>query len=76
MKKTQETPRKKDNTKEVALPLAFELSDTKWKLAFSDCNKRRLVTIRASNLEQLQEEIEKAKLRFKLSDDVQALSCY
>ncbi len=76
MKKTQETPRKKDSTKEMVLHMAFELSDTKWKLAFSDCMKRRLVTINARDLEQLQEEIEKAKLRFGLSDDVGIVSCY
>ncbi len=36
MIKTQETLRKKDSTKVAVLHLAFELSDTKWKLAFSD----------------------------------------
>jgi len=76
MKKTQETLRREDSTKQAVLHLAFELSDTKWKLAFSDCSKRRLVTINARNLQQLQEEIEKAKLRFKLTDDVRIVSCY
>jgi transposase len=76
MKKTQETPRKKDTTKEAVLHVAFELSNTKWKLAFSDCSKTRLVTIRARNVGQLQEEIEKAKVRFGLSDDVRIVSCY
>jgi hypothetical protein len=38
MKKTQETPRKKDNTKKAVLHLAFELSNSGWKLAFSDNN--------------------------------------
>ena len=76
MKKTQETPRKKDTTKQAVLHLAFELSDITWKLAFSDCSKTRLVTIRARNVEQLQEEIEKAKVRFALTDDVRIISCY
>ena len=76
MKKTQETLRREDSTKEAVLHLAFELSNTKWKLAFSDCSKRRLVSINARNLQQLQEEIEKAKLRFKLTDDVRVVSCY
>ena len=75
MKKTQETLRREDSAKQAVLHMAFELSDTKWKLAFSECSKRRLVTIRARNLEQLQEEIEKAKLRFKLTDDVRIVSC-
>ena len=76
MKKTQETLRREDSRKEAVLHMAFELSNTKWKLAFSDCSKRRLVSINARNLEQLQEEIEKAKLRFKLTDDVRIVSCY
>ena len=41
MKKTKETTTKEDSTKKAVLHLAFELSDTKWKLAFSDCSKRR-----------------------------------
>lgn len=76
MKMIQETPRKKDSTKQAVLHMAFELSDTKWKLAFSDCIKKRLITINARDLGQLQEEIEKAKLRFKLSDDIRIISCY
>lgn len=76
MKKTKETPIRKDTTREAILHLAFELSESKWKLAFSDGNKMRFITIGARNLEQLQEEIEKAKLRFGLSDDVGIVSCY
>ena len=76
MKKTKVTPVRKDTTREAILHLAFELSNSKWKLAFSDGNKVRFITIGARNLEQLQEEIEKAKLRFGLSDDVGIVSCY
>jgi transposase len=56
--------------------MAFELSNTKWKLASSNGSKKRMKTIDARDLEQLQEEIEVAKVRLKLPDDVQIVSCY
>lgn len=81
MKKTKKTAKtketlKEDITKEAILYMPFELSDTKWKIAFSDGNKKRLITMDARNLDQLQEEIEKAKDRFELDDDVGIVSCY
>jgi transposase len=76
MKKTKETPIKESSRKEEVLHLAFELSKSKWKLAFSDTKKVRSKGIEARNLEQLQEEIRKAKERFKLKDDVRIVSCY
>jgi transposase len=76
MKKTQKTLRREIITKETTLHLAFELSNSKWKLGFSDGNKMRFKSIDARNLEQLGEEIEKAKRRFRLDDDVRIVSCY
>jgi transposase len=76
MKKIQRTLRKEDTTKKEVLHLAFELSQKEWKLGFSDGDSRRFKAIAARNLEQLQEEIEKAKVRFKLRDDVRVVSCY
>jgi len=76
MKKTQETLRKNVSTKAAVLHVAFELSNSKWKLGFSDGNKMRFKSIDARNLEQLEEEIEKAKSRFRLDDDVRIVSCY
>ncbi len=76
MKKTKETLREKDNTKEEVLHVALELSNTKWKLALSDGNKMRFKTIGARNLEQLEKEIEEAKTRLKLDDDMRIVSCY
>ena len=73
MKKTQETLRTKDNTKTAVLYIAFELSHRKWKLAFSNGEKMRTVSIEARNLEQLQEEINKAKKRF--GEPLQAVKC-
>jgi transposase len=76
MKKTKGTPRKKVSIIEKILHLAFELSQNKWKLGFSDGNKMRFRSIAARNLEQLHEEIEKAQVRFKLRGNVRILSCY
>jgi transposase len=76
MKKTQETLKKNVSTKATVLHVAFELSNSKWKLGFSDGNKMRFKSIDARNLEQLKEEIEKAKSRFRLDDDVRIVSCY
>ena len=76
MKKTQETLRRNVSTKAAVLHVAFELSNSKWKLGFSDGNKMRFKSIDARNLEQLGEEIEKAKSRFRLDDDVRIVSCY
>jgi transposase len=76
MKTTQETLRIKDNIKEAILYTAFELSLKKWKLAFSNGEKMRTVSIDARNLAQLHEEIDKAKQRFALGDDIAMMSCY
>jgi hypothetical protein len=42
MKKTQETPVKESSRKEEVLHLAFELSNSKWKLAFSDAKSMKI----------------------------------
>ncbi len=76
MKKTQETLRIKDSIKEAILYTAFELSLKKWKLAFSNGKKMRTVTIDARNFAQLHEEIDKAKQRFAIGDDIRMMSCY
>jgi transposase len=76
MKKTKGTPRKKGSIIERVLHLAFELSQNKWKLGFSDGTKMRFKSIAARTLEQLHEEIEKAQVRFKMKGDVRIVSCY
>jgi transposase len=62
----------------VRLHLAFELGWSDWVLAFTVGHGQapRLRTIRARDLEALQAEIAKAKLRFGLSADTPVLSCY
>jgi len=76
MEKTKGTPMKKVSITKKVLHVAFELSQNKWKLGFSDGSKMRFKSIAARNLEQLHEEIEKAQVRFKMKGDVRILSCY
>ncbi|MCP4257079.1 MAG: IS110 family transposase [Planctomycetes bacterium] len=76
MKKSQETLQLKDTIKAAVLYIAFELSNSKWKLAFSDGSKVRYKTITAGNLAQLQVEIELSKQKFKMVEDVRVVSCY
>jgi hypothetical protein len=66
MEKTKGTPSKNDTTKRAVLHMAFELSQNKWKLGFSDGKKMRFISIAARVLERLHEEIEKAKSKFNL----------
>jgi transposase len=65
-----------NTTNNDRLYIAFELSNTKWKLAFGNGIKKRQKTITARDLPALMEEIEKARQRFKMRADVQVSSCY
>jgi transposase len=65
-----------DSTKTDRLYIAFELSNTKWKLMFSNGIKRRQKSICAGDLESLMDQISLAKRRFKQADDVEIFSCY
>ena len=76
MKKTQETLRKEDSTKQAVLYTAFELSNKTWKLAFSNGSKVRYVSTDARDLNKLQVEIGMAKKRFGLNEEVKVVSCY
>jgi transposase len=63
---------------ESVLYLAFELSNTKWKLGFTTGPGRRARerSITAGDLEALQEEIGRAKKRFDLAEGSRVVSCY
>jgi len=76
MKRTQETLRREEGTRESVLHLAFEPSMSKWKMAFQWGGQARYVTIVARDLDGLQEEIGKAKKRFKVGEGVRILSGY
>ncbi len=57
MKKTQGTLKRKDTTKDTVMYTAFELSNKKWKLAFSNGSKMRYVSTDARDLNNLQVQI-------------------
>lgn len=58
------------------LYMAMELSQNKWQLAFGNGIKIRQVVITANDVKSLQEEIKKAKEKFKLSPEAEVISCY
>ena len=60
----------------MVLFVALELSDKKWKLACSDGNQRRIITITAGDLVTLGEAVAKAKARFGMHGVVPIVSCY
>lgn len=63
---------------EQVLYLAFELSNTHWKLGFTTGPGRRprQRTIQARDLAALENEIRRAKERFDLPEDARVVSCY
>ena len=65
-----------NNTQTGNLYIAFELSNKKWKLLFGNGSKRRQKTIKAGNLLEFEEELAKAKSKFKMDSDVPVYSCY
>jgi transposase len=76
MRNTERTLSKDDSTREPVLYVAFELSERRWKLAFSDGEKLRFTAIDARDLSELKEAIRKAKLHFLMTDDIGVRSCY
>ena len=76
MKKNQGTLRSEDITKLAVLYVAFELSNRKWKLVFSDGRKMRHATVEAGDLEQFQVGLSSTKGHFGMSEDVRVVSCY
>jgi transposase len=60
------------------LYLAFELSDANWKLGFTTGTGRRprQRTVKARDLDALQEEIQRTKKRFELPEATRVVSCY
>ena len=63
---------------EQVLYLAFELSNTHWKLGFTTGPGRRprQRTINARDLTALEDEIQRAKSRFELDQAARVVSCY
>ncbi|MCP4823705.1 MAG: IS110 family transposase [Shimia sp.] len=73
---TQVHQQTNDSAITPTLYMALELSKKLWKLAFSDGEKKRVVTIKAKNLLELQEAITKAKAKFGLPMEARVVSCY
>lgn len=63
-------------TSNARLYMAFELSNTKWKLVFGNGMKIREKTVASGDMYAVMEEIAKARHRFKLSDDTPVFSCF
>lgn len=64
------------NTLSSVFCAALELSSTKWKLAFGDGERSRLVTIDAGDWIALGREVAKARLRLGLAESVALMTCY
>lgn len=73
---TAQMIRKNVTTKNSCLYMAFELSNTKWKLVFGDGMKIREKTVSAGDIPAVLDEIEKAKQRFKMDKDIPVFSCF
>ena len=59
-----------------SLYIAMELSNKKWKLAFSNGDKIREVNVPAGSQKGLREAICRAKERLGMEEDTKVLSCY
>jgi transposase len=70
--------KKEDSANGERLHVAFELSKKTWKLGFSDgrCQRARIRTIEARNLQAVGAEIEQAKRHFGLAAATVTVSCY
>jgi transposase len=75
MKRTQ-VIQENNSTREGILYMAMELSDKKWKLAFSEGSKERLRNIDAGEMLALCKEIAEAKEKFGLDEATKVISCY
>ena len=63
-------------TKLDKLYIAFELSNTKWKLMSGNGIKTRHKTIEAGDIEAVMNEIVMARKRLKISDNAKIFGCY
>lgn len=68
--------KQQDSGSEQVLYMALELSNSKWKLAFSAGDGIRKKSLDAGDLAALEREIGKAKQRFRLGEDCRVVSVY
>jgi transposase len=76
MKKDQSAEGIKSIRTLTILYLGLELSNTKWKLAFSNGAKSRFVTIDARDLKRFYREVDEGRKRFGLASNVKILSYF
>jgi len=76
MNQIQATLKRENSTVEKSLYMAFELSGTKWKLAFSDGDRVRHQVIDAGATLELHDGIEAVRRRFGLPSNSPVVSCY
>jgi len=76
MNQIQATLRSEDSTVEKSLYMAFELSERKWKLAFSDGGRVKHQVIDAGATLELHDAIEAVRRRFGLPSTSAVVSCY
>lgn len=76
--RTATTPKVMSAAAEPVLCVAFELSASEWKMAFSPGlgQQPRHRVVRAGELAKVQEEVARAKARFGLPPDTRVSSCY
>lgn len=65
-----------DNVVGQRLYMVLELSNSHWKLGFSDGHRNRQNTIEAGDWVALNEMIGRAKEKFKCAEDCRMVSCY
>lgn len=73
---SQVTLKREDTVLRPVLYTALELSNKRWKVAFSNGAKRRHVSVAAGSLVALWEALEEARQRFGLGAAVRVVSCY
>nr|VFK21544.1 MAG: hypothetical protein BECKLFY1418C_GA0070996_10964 [Candidatus Kentron sp. LFY] len=66
----------KDYSGKAVLYMAMELSNSKWKLGFSNGNRDRIVPIDAGNWEALLKQIDLAREKLRLPGDCSVISCF
>jgi transposase len=76
MDQKQGTLNRGKNASGPVLYVAFELSNSTWKLACSDGNNLRHVTVPAGDLDQVQRALIAAKRQFGIDGKVHTVSCY
>ena len=76
MNQIQATLKRENSTVEKSLYMALELSERKWKLAFSDGGRVKHQVIVSGATLELHDAIARARRRFGLSTNSPVVSCY